>query len=254
VKEPVVVIGVGEMGSIFASGFLRLGHPVFPVVRGIDLRQSADEVPRPALVLIAVSEADLKPLLTHLPENWQNRLGLLQNELLPHDWAGFREPTVIAVWFEKKKGQNRRLIMPSPVYGPQAPLLASALESIEIPTRILASPSELLHELVLKNVYILTSNICGLETDGTVGELWAQHQGLAREVAAEVIELQTALTGEEFEPEVLIEDMVAAFNADPDHVCMGRSALDRLTRAVQHADRTGLKVPKLRQLLQQHAV
>ena len=252
-KDSVVVIGVGEMGGVFAHGFLRLGHPVFPVARGSDLEQSANELPRPALVLVAVAEADLGPLLERMPKAWGNRLCLLQNELLPSDWAAFSDPTVISVWFEKKQGQNLKVIAPSPVYSPQAPLIASALESIAIPTRILASPSELLHQLVVKNLYILTSNICGLEIGGTVGELWSQHQGLAREVAAEVIELQEALTGEEFEPETLIEDMAAAFNGDPDHLCLGRSALDRLTRAVQRADRAGLKVPKLRQLLQQHA-
>ncbi len=252
-KESIVVIGIGEMGSVFAGGFLRLGHPVFPVVRGVDLEQTASQIPRPAIVLVAVAEADLGPLLERMPETWGNRLCLLQNELLPNDWAAFHEPTVISAWFEKKRGQGIKVIIPSPVYGPQAPLVAAALDSIEIPTRILASPSELLHQLVVKNLYILTSNICGLETGGSVGELWAQHQDLAREVAEEVIELQAALTGQEFEHEALIEDMVKAFAGDPDHACKGRNALQRLTRAVQHADRAGLKVPKLRQFLQQHA-
>ena len=32
-KNPVVVVGIGEMGSVFARGFLRLGHPAYPVTR-----------------------------------------------------------------------------------------------------------------------------------------------------------------------------------------------------------------------------
>ncbi len=27
-KKTVVVVGLGELGSVFARGFLRLGHPV----------------------------------------------------------------------------------------------------------------------------------------------------------------------------------------------------------------------------------
>ncbi len=32
-NAPVVLIGVGEMGGVFARGLLRLGHPVYPVPR-----------------------------------------------------------------------------------------------------------------------------------------------------------------------------------------------------------------------------
>ena len=39
--------------------------------------------------------------------------------------------------------------------------------------------------------------------------------------------------------------MVAAFLADPDHGCTGRSAPARLARAIAHADRAGLAVPEL---------
>ncbi len=35
-KNPVVV-GIGEIGSVFAHGFLRLGHPVYPVVPNVEM-------------------------------------------------------------------------------------------------------------------------------------------------------------------------------------------------------------------------
>ena len=47
-KAPVVVIGLGEMGSVFARGLLRLGHPVFPVVRSTDIHALAAQLPEPA--------------------------------------------------------------------------------------------------------------------------------------------------------------------------------------------------------------
>ena len=140
-KRPVVLVGVGEMGGVFARGLLRSGHPVFPVNRGDDLAARAAEIPDPELVLVAVAEADLPGVLERMPEAWADRLGLLQNELLPADWAAFPDPTVISVWFEKKPGQDAKVIIPSPVFGPQAGLIADALESIGIATRVLESAS-----------------------------------------------------------------------------------------------------------------
>jgi len=48
-KNPVDVVGIGEMGSVFARGVLRLGYPVYPVVRGMDMADMAAQV-EPELV------------------------------------------------------------------------------------------------------------------------------------------------------------------------------------------------------------
>ena len=53
-KQPVVLIGVGEMGGVFARGLLRLGHPVYPVTRDTDISALASQLPEPAMVLVAV--------------------------------------------------------------------------------------------------------------------------------------------------------------------------------------------------------
>jgi hypothetical protein len=200
------------------------------------------------LVVVAVAEKDLQTVLDQIPVAWEDRLCLLQNELLPRDWAAFDDPTVISVWFEKKKGREVKIIIPSPVYGPHARLVTQALGSIDIPTRVLSTPQELLFELVLKNVYILTTNLAGLEVGGRVGQLWSQHQGLARQIAGEVIDLQEGLTGKTFDREALIQAMVNAFEGDPQHQCMGRGARARLNRALEHADSLGLALPTLRRL------
>ncbi len=113
-------------------------------------------------------------------------------------------------------------------------LIADALGALDIPTRILQNDAELLFELVLKNLYILTSNIAGLRTGGAVGELWQEHQGFCRQLANEVIDLQEALSGAQFDREALIQSMKRAFDGDPEHKCMGRSAPARLTRALEH--------------------
>jgi prephenate dehydrogenase len=50
-NNPVVLIGIGEMGSVFARGFLRSGYPVYPINRDYDMHNAAEEIPDPELVV-----------------------------------------------------------------------------------------------------------------------------------------------------------------------------------------------------------
>lgn len=253
-KKTVVVIGIGEIGSVFARGILKTGYPVYPITRKTNITDAVGNVPDPEVVIISVGEKDIKGVLESIPQVWQDRLVLVQNELLPRDWTSqkIKNPTVISVWFEKKKGQDSKVIIPSPVFGPHSDLVQAALQSIDIDCAVLASPDELLFELVLKNVYILTVNIAGLKVGGTVGELWGNHQDLAREVANNILDVQFRLIDKELDRDKLINGMVNAFNGDPDHKCMGRSAPTRLARAINQADEFALKVDALRAIHKQN--
>lgn len=253
-KKPVVLIGVGEMGAVFARGILSIGHPVFPVTRDTDLLQLSQQLPDPEMVLIAVGEKDLHATLEQLPSVWRHKFALLQNELLPKDWLQHQlsNPTIISVWFEKKPGQDSKVIIPSPAFGPQAELLHNALASINIPVTVVASREEMLLELVVKNLYILTTNIAGLEVGGNVEQLWNEHRSVAEAVATEVIALQEALTGENFDQQRLFQKMAEAFAGDPEHKCMGRSAPARLERALENAEKYSVEVPRLEKIKQQH--
>lgn len=252
-KSPVVVIGIGEMGSVFARAFLRNGYPVYPVTRSENLAEAAREIPVPELVLIAVGEKGLHSVLESIPPAWFNRLALLQNELLPDDWQryGFPQPTIISVWFEKKKGQDVKILIPSPVFGPSADLLVDSLGKLDIPAHAVKDAEALLFELVIKNVYIVTTNCAGLVTGGTVNELWSNHRELAEQVAREVIQIQETLVDQSLPADELIKGMLTAFEGDPDHGCMGRSAPARLTRALHQANKKSLDVPALRDIAQQ---
>lgn len=248
-SKSIVVVGLGEMGSVFARGFLRTGYTVHPVVRGVEMQTVADDVPQPELVLIAVGEADLHEQLRKVPDVWKDKLVLLQNELLPRDWQQHNlEPTVISVWFEKKKGMDSKVIIPSPVYGKHAPQVADALASIDIATTVLDDEAALLHELVVKNVYILTTNIAGLEVGGNVGQLWDEHRDVANAVATDVIRLQEALSGKTLDHQALIDSMAKAFEGDREHMCMGRSAAVRLQRALMLAKQNDLTLPMLERI------
>jgi len=257
-QNPVIVIGIGEMASVFSRALLRFGCPVYPVNRNTDMQALAEQIPAPSLVLVGVGENDLQPVLKQIPEQWQSRLGLLQNELLPRDWQALNlpaAPTVISVWFEKKKDMDYKVLVPSPVHGPNAELLITALATLDIPAYEVSTDDELEFELVRKNLYILTTNITGLLINRfnaeTVKDMWGDYQDLAREVANNVIDIQEWLTGHTFDREELIEAMVEAINGDPKHKCMGRSAPVRLSRAIEQADKAGLAVARLRDIYSQ---
>lgn len=252
ISKPIIVVGIGEMAGVFCRGFLKAGFPVYPVNRNTDVNELASLIPEPSLTLLAVAEKDLHSSLDVLPAPWRNNLVLLQNELLPRDWKAheIQSPTVISVWFEKKKAQDYKILVPSPVFGSNASIIVNSLKQLDIPAIELKSEEQLLFELVRKNVYILTTNIAGLVVGGNVDDLWNRHQALAREVAENVIDIQDWLTGQKHNREKLIAGMVTAIEGDLEHRCMGRSAPARLVNAIKIADQAGLQVPKLREILQ----
>ncbi len=252
IKKPVVLIGMGEIGGVFSRGLLRIGHPVYPLNRDGDIDELSQQVSNPEMVIVAVGEKDLQSILEKIPSAWREKLVLLQNELLPNDWLAHKlnNPTVISIWFEKKPGKDAKVIIPSPVFGPHAEQVKNALTSINIACRILNEREELLFELVLKNLYILTTNICGLVVGSNVGSLWEQQQALATQVAEEIIQIQEVMTGESFDHAELINGMCEAFSGDLKHGCMGRSAPARLSRTMLHVEQYQLTTPMLQEIAQ----
>ena len=242
-----IVIGLGELGKTFATGLLMQGSPLVPVLRDQDLTQTARAYPEPNSVWVCVGEKDLPHLLAQLPAAWQDRLVLIQNELLPNDWQqhGLTNPTIISVWFEKKAGKAHQVVLPSVVYGPLAELVMAVYSKLGLPSRTLANEDELLYELVLKNLYIQTSNIAGLAVGGSTSELVEQHPHLMQAVATDIVALQEALTQRSFDHLQLMESLKAAFYGDPHHACMGRSAPARLQRALTLADQHQLALPTI---------
>ena len=249
-NDPIIVIGMGEIGSVLARGLLRAGHPVYPVTRSMALSDAHRINPEPMAVILAVGEAQLQTCLRDMPAPWRDKLVLLQNELLPRDWQehNLQSPTIMSVWFEKKKGMDSKALLPSPVFGHHAGLICTAMQMLGLPAREVLSMEAMTWELVRKNVYILTTNIAGLAVGGTVDELWQKNETLARDIAHEVIQLQEALTGLSFEREGLIQGMLAGFQGDPAHKCMGRTAPARLERALNMMQHYGIFAPTLQKI------
>ncbi|MBT3277542.1 hypothetical protein [Candidatus Thioglobus sp.] len=250
-KKPIVVLGIGELGSVFARAFLKNNYPVYPITKETDINELAHNID-PELILICTGEADLQNALKDIPDKWKNRVAMMQNELLPRDWEdhGFINPTVISVWFEKKKGMDSKVLISSPVFGKKSHILAESLALIDIPAHVLNSEDALLFELVLKNLYILTTNIAGMaiEPGANVDSLRRNHLQLMRDVSSDVLILQSTLTGRVFDQTDLEQGMIKAFEGDLKHGCMGRSAPARLERALQLARELDLTMPTLEKI------
>ncbi len=250
IKNPIIVIGLGEMGRVFARAILKSGYPIYPASRETNLDKLAKEISEPAMVLVSVGESDLQACLKKIPSAWHGSIALLQNELLPRDWSAynFTNPTIISVWFEKKKGQDSKVLISSPCFGKNASLLVKALSTLDIPANKVDSMQQMEEELLIKNIYILTTNISGLITKGNVEDLWNNYHKLALEVANEVMDIQATLVGHKLDREKLITGLKSGIDGDLQHMCMGRSAPNRLARAIEQADAAGLKVKKLREI------
>ena len=245
----IVVVGLGQLGGVFARGFLRLGHPVVPVHRDSDVSVLAQTWSAPELVLVAVGEKDLADALSDLPAPWRHRVGLVQNELLPGDWEGIlSRPTVMSVWFEKRETFEARVMRPSPVYGPQSDLMADALAAMGIPAQALPDADRLLFELVVKNVYILAKNAAGLAVGGDGRSLWSAHADLAEGLVDEALAVQEAVTGQTFDRAAVVAAVREGFDGGPEQKNLGRSAPARVARAVALANAHRVAVPTLRRL------
>ena len=249
-KQPIVIIGIGELAGVLARAFLRNGYPVCPITRGMDIEKEAKNLPDPQMVVVGVAEKDYPVVKQTMPMQWKNNLVLIQNELLPTDWEKYkvRNPTIMSVWFEKKKGIDYNPLLPSPIYGPMAEIISGSLEQLEIPCKVLGSDDDLLSELVLKNVFVFTINIAGLVlAEGTTTSiLWEKDRQFALDVADEIIDLQESITGKKFSRDKLKEGLVAGLKGDPHHKCKGRSAHGRLIRTIEAADAADLKLKTIR--------
>ncbi|MDC9714777.1 MAG: hypothetical protein PSN36_02995, partial [Gammaproteobacteria bacterium] len=77
-KKPIIVLGIGELGSVFSRAFLKNDYPVYPITRQTNIDELANTV-NPELVLVCVAEADLQNALKTIPEKWKNRVAMMQN-------------------------------------------------------------------------------------------------------------------------------------------------------------------------------
>lgn len=242
----VLLVGPGQLARVLAGGLVACGVSLDVVRRGepIAPREEHD------VILVAVGERELDGVLSAIPEPFRDRLALLQNELVPAQWRahGVSRPTVLVVWFEKKAGRTTKVVQATEVAGPHAALFARALAAMDLPATVLADDT-LAAALVVKNLYIVGSNVLGLAVGGTTGELATTHRARSEALLREVLAIERSRLSPEdaasLDDEALLARTFAAFLADPAHGTVGRTARERLERALVRARGAGLATPEL---------
>lgn len=246
----LVVYGVGELGKLFGAAALRAGIRVTPITRQANAREILDDVAEGTAKLIAVGESELDGVLSGLPARHRTDIILLQNELFPGSWSKHDlEPTVLVPWVLQKRGLATQAAGPSFFFGPQAQLLAELLAVLELPAQPLVDTQALQQALVDKYTFILTINALGLLVDRTLG-LWLQEDSTrVWDICREATELGARLCDAHVVAEqarLATEQGMRALSAVP---ARGRTARDRVERAVAHATRLEQLVPSLQSAL-----
>jgi len=242
----LVVYGLGELGQLYGAAALRAGLRVTPITRTSDPRAVLHALAPDVPILVAVGEAALDPVLESIPSARRDAVILLQNELFPPAWRRHGvTPTVFVPWLLKKRGTALLVARPTPVYGPHAALVRTLHEVLGLPATTLDTEPQLHQALVEKYAFILAINALGVLRDRTLA-LWLQEdpvrvQALASEAAA----LGAALCESAIDrarAAVVVEEGMRALGTMS---ARGRTASERLARALAHAQRLGIATPEL---------
>lgn len=242
----VAIVGMGQLGRLFAEGLCASGVGVVPVLRTQQLTtQSALLTSSPEVVLVAVGERDLDAALASIPDALRDRVALLQNDLCLVEHRFSAPPTVAVVWVERKPGKTTRALASTPVGGPHAAVLTRALTAIGLPAHVVDDEA-LATALVTKNVFIAVTNLVGSVPDWrceTTGALLDTDPAFLTDLVDEALAVETARWARSFDHLAVLQAVRAACAADLAHVCAGRSAPARITTFAARAQRLGVDAP-----------
>lgn len=245
--EDLVLVGVGQLGTLFGEGALAAGRRVTPLRRDSDVERSLDDVPLGAPVLVTTGEADLPGAIASLPkERWPDVI-LVQNELFPSTWRalGLEEPTVSVVWISKKPGRPVEIGGPTEVYGKHAAVMARIHEALSLPYTLLSTSEQLGTALVAKFAFILAINALGLERDITVGEWLESDQARVLAIVDDARRLAEGKLGHPVDARRVQRKVLDGMTLLSSYPAKGRTAAARLERARQDAATMSLELPAL---------
>jgi hypothetical protein len=243
----LAIIGLGELGQLFGAAALRAGIRVTPVTRGMSSAERLRELEHHTPVLVAVGEADLEAVLEQLPSERKGSLILLQNELFPAQWERHdSSPTVLVPWMLKKKGQPLLVARSTPVFGQYSELVRELHRAAGLSAETLPTRAALLTAIVEKYAFILTVNALGLLRDTTLGVWLVADPALIAELSREAAQLGGRLCGAEQDESAVAEVVAKGMHALSGMRARGRTAQERVDRALGLASQFGLSAPALR--------
>jgi hypothetical protein len=242
----VVIYGVGELGKLLASAALRRGIRVTPITRTSRPDEILTQIAAETPLIISVGENDLPQVLASVPSARRSGVILLQNELFPSAWQthGFT-PSVFVPWVLQKRGLPTQSARTSPIFGAHAALLAELLDALALPHVTLHDETELTQALVDKYVFILAINALGLAVDRTLGMWLQENPTQVWDICEEACVLGEALAGrpiDRAQAHAAAEEGMRGLAQVP---ARGRTAGERVARALGHAKRLNLRLPHL---------
>jgi ketopantoate reductase len=248
-----LVMGLGQLGQMYAGALLRLGFRVTPIVRST-ARPLQLGVPPGTPVLLAVGEEQFDDAVKELQSaQWADHLILLQNEIFPASWKqwGVENPTVMAVWTNRKNGAAQ-VGLATRVSGPQADLVMRMHQALNIPCEKLTDESALNTELCAKYAFILTLNALGVAQARTVSHWMQAEPGRVRAVLNDAVALSAARVDGYVDVARASARAREALEALSNLPTLGRTALPRVERAAHAARTLQMDLPALRALLPSH--
>jgi hypothetical protein len=249
----LVIIGIGELGKLLGAGALRVGVRVTPVTRTMHIETVLKEIAPRTPILVSVGERALPELLATLPAAHRESVVLLQNELFPSIYrAAQLRPSVLVPWVMQKPGMPTLVARPSPIYGGQADLFAEIFSALSIAHLRIANEGALAQALVDKYTFILTINALGLSTDRTLG-MWLQEDpAQVWDICSEASRLGEALVEapiDAAQAQHATQEAMVALSHVP---ARGRSARERVDRALGHARRLKLSLSAIARIADTH--
>jgi hypothetical protein len=125
-NEPMVIVGVGEIGTRFVHAAEALRLPFRTVTR--DKNRELLSRPAGAPLLVCVREPDLPGVLAQVPSERGRDLIVVQNGFIDELIAPFPEHTRAVLWFTAK-GTFFADLLQSPVHGPHADLVRQLINA-----------------------------------------------------------------------------------------------------------------------------
>lgn len=271
----IVIVGMGQLGSLFAQGFLKLGYLVMPVLRSMPFPVfEGSFVPQCIVVCVDIGDLVLfncvedltqqvlsncvedltqqVPRLTDIPTMYLDRVVFVQNELLPiHIQSFVTNLNVIVVWLEKKGYLPPRLRSFSPELfytenNDLAQLLQHTMDVLGIPCRRVKTKQNMVHCMMMKNIYNLVMNVAGLAlgqyncddadaagADSTFRDLLAD-EPLLSSLVQEALVVQTTQEPHPVDQHRIVEHVLRYIHQTPkEQRCQGRYATQRLQRTIE---------------------
>ena len=251
----MVIYGLGELGRLYGAAALRAGMRVTPIVRESDPARVLAGLDVDVPILVAVGEAALDEVLATIPRERGRDVIMLQNDLFPSRWRAHQlEPTVLVAWLLKKRGTPLTVARSSPVYGPHAALMRTLHEVLGAPVNVLASEAALHQALIAKYAFILGINALGMLRDRTLAG-WLQEDPLrVRALTGEAAALGAALCEAPLDRSACERAVGEALHALGQMSARGRTAAQRVRRALTQAEELGIAVPELARAARESSV